>query len=229
MNIHNKQIFQKDYFTSHYFSTTGNFGISELKRNKNWFYGWFRSLQDDFDFLQGNRRKALEIGCAIGAASAILAERGFDVTATDISPYVIKKVQKLLPHLKSKELDIEDIVSIKNTYDLIFAFEVIEHLENPKKAIENMYKMLKPGGTVILSTPYPYQFALYSDKTHINIRYPFEWVYVLREIGFSRIQYRHKTFIPFFYRLSKYFHIIFPFGVGNPYLNTPVFIIGQKS
>ena len=224
-----KKIFDKDYFTDYYFGTTGSFGRKELLRNKNWFYGWFKALQGEFNFKNGKGKQALEIGCAIGAAADILHERGFDVLATDISPYAIKKAQKLLPKIKFAVLDIEEKPKIKNKFDLIYAFEVIEHLENPTLALKNMYSMLKKDGTLICSTPYPYPYVLNVDKTHVNVRYPLEWIVLYRNSGFSKIQYRHKTFIPFFYRFSKHFHFIIPFGVGNPYLNSHVFIIGHKN
>src|SRR3989344_520514 len=223
-----KKTFDKEYFIKYYFGTTGNFGPSELKRNKNWFYGWFESLNKDYDFTKGKGRKVLEIGCAIGAAADILHERGFDVTATDISRFAIKKNKKFLPNIKFKVLDIEKTQKENNYYDLIYAFEVIEHLQNPEKAINNMFNMLKKGGTLICSTPYPYKHSLYVDKTHVNVRYPVEWVMAFRKSGFIKIWHREKTFIPFFYRISKYLHFILPFGVNNPYLNSHVFIIGQK-
>jgi len=223
-----KKTFDKKYFTDYYFGTTGNFGKKELIRNKNWFHGWFRTLQYDYDFSKGHGKKNLEIGCAIGAAADILQKRGFDVIATDISPYAIKKNEKLLPHIKFKVLDVEDKPQFKNKFDLIYSFEVIEHLENPEKAIKNMFAMLKAGGTLICSTPYPYKYVLDVDKTHVNVRYPMEWVMMYRSNGFSKIQFRHKTFIPFFYRFSKHLHFILPFGIKNPYLNSHVFIIGQK-
>ena len=227
LNNH-KKTFEKDYFTKYYFGTTGSFGKYELRRNKNWFYGWFKALENEFNFINGKGKKALEIGCAIGAAADILYKRGFDITATDISPYAVKKNKKLLPHIKFKVLDIEAKPPFKNKFDLIYSFEVIEHLQNPEKAIKNMFDMLKHGRTLICSTPYPYKYILYVDKTHVNVRYPLEWVAMYRLVGFPRIQYRHKTFIPFFYRFSKFLHFIMPFGIENPYLNSTVFIIGHK-
>lgn len=223
-----KEIFQKNYFTDYYFGTTGNFTQKELLRNKNWLYGWFKTLQNDFNFSEGNGRKVLEIGCAIGASADILHERGFDVTTTDISPYAIKKNKKLLPHLKCEVMDIEEKQTYKNEFDLIYSFEVIEHLPNPEKAFKNMYDMLKPGGIAINSSPYPYDYVLYADKTHVNVRYPSEWIDLLRKTGFYIIKYRERSFIPFFYRFSKYFHVILPFGTPDPYINSTIFYIAQK-
>ena len=122
----------------------------------------------------------------------------------------------------------EEKSKYKSRFELIYSFKVIEHLENSEKAIKNMFAMLKPGGMLICSIPYPYKYVLNVDKTHINVRHPMEWVIIYRNLGYSKIQYRHKTFIPFFNRFSKLFHFILPFSIGNPYLNSHVFIIGQK-
>ena len=56
-----KKTFDKEYFTDYYFGTTGNFGKGELQRNKNWFYGWFKALQSEFDFKNGKGKQVLEI------------------------------------------------------------------------------------------------------------------------------------------------------------------------
>jgi 2-polyprenyl-3-methyl-5-hydroxy-6-metoxy-1,4-benzoquinol methylase len=163
-----KKVFSKDYFEDYYLPMTGNFTLQDLERNKNWFYGWFNALQPIYDFTKGRagsrgkKKKILEIGCAIGGAAAILHERGFDVTATDISPFAVKKAKKILPEITFDVLDIETLPKkFINKFDVVFSFEVIEHLENPEKALLNMKAMLKKGGMVINSTPYPYAYVFF--------------------------------------------------------------------
>lgn len=79
------------------------------------------------------------------------------------SPY-----KKYIPHTEYKRLDVDsetqpdiccDIYEIEweaNYFDTIIATEVIEHLYNPEKAVEEIYKILKPGGICILSTRFIY-------------------------------------------------------------------------
>jgi SAM-dependent methyltransferase len=43
-------------------------------------------------------------------------------------------------------------IKIDKMYDIIFAYEVVEHFRDPKKAIEAIYGLLKPGGKFIIST-----------------------------------------------------------------------------
>lgn len=223
-----KKIFDKEYFTNYYQAMTGNFADSDLQRNKNWFHGWFKALNSMYDFSNGKGKKVLEVGCAIGAAASVLHERGFKVTATDISPYAVKKAQKLLPDITCEVLDIEKLPKkFENAFDVIFSFEVIEHLEDPEKALRNMRAMLRKGGVVINSTPYPYGYV-FIDSTHINVRHPLDWVRIYKKAGFKDVKYIQKGFIPFFYRFSKRFHFVIPFGINTPYINSPVFIYGKK-
>jgi len=223
----NKNVFHDTYFKEYYSAFTGSFSHQDLERNKRWFTGWFDALQDLFDFKAGNGRKVLEIGCSIGAAAAILEERGFNVLATDFSEYAVKHAKKLLPNIDFQELDIEESTQFKSKFDLIFGFEVIEHLPQHEKAIGNMKRMLKPGGVVICSTPRPYAH-IYRDVTHVNVRHPKDWQRIFTAAGFRNVKTKDVTFIPFFYKFSPKLHFRLPFPIPTRYLNSTVFIYAQK-
>lgn len=224
-----KSVFKEEYFTKYYAKMTGNFEWKDFVRNYNWFYGWFDAIQNWFDFRNGKNRRTLEIGCSIGSAAALLSERGFDVTASDISSYAIRKAKKILPDIHFIVLDVDQKpkASMMNKFDLIYGFEVIEHLEDPKKSLKNLRMMLKKNGVIICSTPYPYAYTSI-DKTHVSVQYPTEWVRDFREVGFKNIKWKHVGFIPYFYRLSKYLHFRMPFGLPTRYINSTIFIYAQK-
>ncbi len=227
MNETNKKIFDEQYFANYYEPMIGSFSKQDLIRNKNWFYGWFEALEDWYDFKNGKNKKSLEIGCSIGAAADILYENGFDVCATDISSMAVENAKKLLPNINFQTLDIDGPQSESGKYDLIYAFEVIEHLDNPKHCIKNMHSLLAPGGSLICSTPYPYPYV-YFDETHISVKFPLQWVEIFKQIGFRNVKFKQVGFVPFFYRYSKHFHFKLPFGVDSRYINSPVFIYGEK-
>lgn len=50
--------------------------------------------------------------------------------------------------------DIENLSLKTNSVDMIFCIEVIEHVARPYKALEEMHRVLKPGGVLILTTPF---------------------------------------------------------------------------
>jgi len=72
--------------------------------------------------------------------------------------------KKLIPHAKYLTLDIEaqnnpdiccDVCDIKwssNYFDAVIAIEVLEHVYSPEKAINEIWRILKPGGSCVLST-----------------------------------------------------------------------------
>lgn len=225
----NNSIFDEKYFTEYYQPMTGEFSEKDLERNYNWFFGWFNALQSLYDFREGHNKKVLEIGCAIGAASRILAERSFSVIATDISHHAVTKAAQVNVHknLTFEELDIEKQSTYSNEFDVIFGFEVIEHLEKHEQALAQVHSMLKPGGVCIFSTPYPYTYV-FRDKTHVNVRHPLDWVRIFKKMNFKNVVYKQISFVPLFYKYSKYFHLTFPGGLPTPYINSTIFIYAEK-
>ena len=88
--------------------------------------------------------KALDIGCREGHQSEWLKKLGYSVDSVDIeSNYHFGKVLDV-----NNGLPYDD-----NFYDLIWCSEVIEHLEHPAYVLSEMRRVLKPGGSLILTTP----------------------------------------------------------------------------
>lgn len=68
--------------------------------------------------------------------------------------------------------------------DLIVAFEVVEHLSDPYVALQEFERILKPNGTLILTTPTPRS----KDSTmpeHVSIKPRHEWIKLLKSLGFD--------------------------------------------
>lgn len=222
-----KDKFEESYFQGWYKSAVGSFSREDLRLSKNWFYAWIEKLNQYVPVKNGKGRKVLEIGCSIGAVSNILCSRGFDVWATDISSYAVKNAKKLTPKAHFLVVDIQKKIQIKEKFDIVICFEVVEHLERPEVGIKNMVETLKDGGKIVVSTPYPYSWN-YHDPTHINLKTPDKWVRIMKKAGLKNVTYHRFTLIPFFYRYNKNFQIILPFHIALPYVNSPIFFIGTK-
>lgn len=221
---HGEKIFDEQYF-GHFFK---KYNMEEVMYYYRFFKGWIRFLDRFLPLKDGGGKKVLEIGCGIGAFAKILYERGFNVKATDISEFIINKAKKNLPNIDFQVFDIEENIKTKNKYHYIFAFEVLEHLRNPVKALENCFKMLKKGGTLVFSTPYPTKETL-ADPFHINVNFPKFWLSEGEKIGFKSVEVKYASFIPFLYRFHSFFSRGFPVHTNLRYINSTCFYFFKKA
>lgn len=101
-------------------------------------------------------RDVFEIGCGRGAMARHLVEMGArSVTAADFSPSAVRQAQNLLEGT-SATAAVEDIQQISHgdaSFDTVISFETIEHVPNPRRAVAELARVLRPGGTLILTTP----------------------------------------------------------------------------
>lgn len=215
---HGKEKFDREYFGIFF----KKYDLSELMFYYRWFTGWINLLDNYLPLKIGQGSKVLEIGCTIGAFSKLLKERGFEVTATDVSEFIIKKAKELQKNVKFKILDIEKNVTENKKYDYIFAFEVLEHLNNPQKALCNIKKLLRRGGILVFSTPLPTKQTL-ADPMHINVHDSSFWLEIGNNLKYRRVYCKNAAFIPFFYRFSPLFSVGLPFRVNLPYVNNTCF------
>ena len=64
-------------------------------------------------------------------------------------------------------MDVNNL-GFSNTFDLIIAKDIVEHLSNPKKAMEKFASVLNSGGKLIITVPTPQAPFLWDDYTHIR-------------------------------------------------------------
>jgi 2-polyprenyl-3-methyl-5-hydroxy-6-metoxy-1,4-benzoquinol methylase len=108
-----------------------------------------------------NNKNILDFGAGSGETSIhILNNYNINnITAIDYSKNRIKKLQKYITKFNNLQCIIMDVNYFieenihYNKYDIIFAFEIIEHLENPKYIISKLRKFLKVGGKIIGTIP----------------------------------------------------------------------------
>lgn len=125
-------------------------------------------------------KKITEFGCGTGYGSKYLAQNGVKkIMAYDIDLAAVNFAIKNSPHenITYIQADIETL-QLNSKYDVILAFEVIEHLKNPRKLLELAKSGLRKGGVFILSTPNKAYSILNNGKPsnpyHIYEYYPKE-------------------------------------------------------
>jgi len=108
-----------------------------------------------FSFLpkKGVGNKILDAGCGPGIYSLALAQKGFQVFSLDIDEDKLDFLRKNSAKLKIIEGDLTHLKLEENYFDYILCSDVIEHIKEDKKAVMELSRVLKSGGTLILTIP----------------------------------------------------------------------------
>jgi 2-polyprenyl-3-methyl-5-hydroxy-6-metoxy-1,4-benzoquinol methylase len=152
-------------------------------KGSNYFFGydllrykimWIGKIRQLLKYKKGG--KVLDVGCAFGYFAFHMKSIGFDVYGIDVSKYAIEKCKK---NLTSNNFFVNDASNKfpfkKEFFDIITAFDVIEHVKEYKIALKNIVSTLKNDGIFLLQTPlkiknkFLKKIAIDRDKTHISI------------------------------------------------------------
>lgn len=126
------------YLSSHD-NLYGRMQIRTIKRAMRTIYPSFKDL------------KILEIGCGGGIWTKFFIEEGAKVTAVDTLPNPLEANKKMNPE---GAFVLGDAVTVKidDSFDIIFAKDVIEHIEKDEQFLANMHRHLKTGGVIVIAT-----------------------------------------------------------------------------
>lgn len=96
----------------------------------------------------------LDVGCGPATFSAILAEKGFRVSAVDYSDEMIERAKEKTQGLTIdfQRADIYDLPFGDNSFDAVICLGVFQTLESPQRALEEIKRVIKPQGTIIITT-----------------------------------------------------------------------------
>jgi len=142
------------------------------------------------------RPRILDVGCGTGANLLMLSKYG-DAEGVDVSEDALAFCRERgLDKVKlgaGEELPYED-----GTFDLVTAFDVVEHMDDDLAGLREMRRVLRPGGRVLLFVPaFMFLWGLQDDVSHHRRRYRMsELRRVLEEAGFEieRTTYANITF-----------------------------------
>ncbi|GHV39601.1 hypothetical protein AGMMS49546_11940 [Spirochaetia bacterium] len=99
----------------------------------------------------GQQPRVLDIGCATGTLLVKLRHRGWACTGVEISPSACYARRER--SLDVRSLPLEENRFPSTSFDLVLASHLIEHLNNPAGFVEEVCRVLAPGGCFIVSTP----------------------------------------------------------------------------
>ena len=97
--------------------------------------------------------KVLDVGTSTGSNLRLLNNMGFeDVTGLDLNPEAIRFcAEKGLGDVKLG--DVENLPFENETFDLILATDIIEHVDDDGRAVRELQRVLTPGGKLLITVP----------------------------------------------------------------------------
>ncbi len=100
-----------------------------------------------------DRGRLLDIGTGFGFFPAEMRKRGWEVEGVEISKNAIDYARDILK-LTVRSGPLEDIAFPEDGFDVVTAFYLIEHLRDPAAFLGECYRILKPGGLLLLRYPH---------------------------------------------------------------------------
>jgi len=142
------------------------------------------------------RPRILDVGCGTGANLLMLSKYG-DAEGVDVSEDALAFCRERgLQNVKlgaGEELPYEG-----GTFDLVTAFDVVEHMDDDLAGVKEMRRVLRPGGRVLIFVPaFMFLWGLQDDVSNHRRRYRMsELRRVLEQAGFEveRTSYANITF-----------------------------------
>ena len=137
-------------------------------------------------------KKFLEVGCGLGYFSNKASEFGAKVTGIDIGPKLIKINKQKTPNGKFLVSSASRLKFNDESFDIVLSTEVIEHVDHQNKAINEMFRVLKSNGILVITTPNRVFKPLFDFLSLVRIRpyhgnekwyYPWELKNILQKYG----------------------------------------------
>ncbi len=120
-------------------------------------------------------RSVLELGSGVGLDTFIMASRGLKVTAVDLTTVGISAVrQRFASSGLTGNFAVADACTLPfldNHFDYVYSFGVLHHAADTRKAINEAYRVLKPGGVARIML---YHRHSINEVVHRLTRVPFE-------------------------------------------------------
>jgi ubiquinone/menaquinone biosynthesis C-methylase UbiE len=140
-------------------------------------YGINHYMHNFYPFEKSKDKKVLEIGCGGGLDSIEYAKNGAQVWATDFTDEAVEfttnRVKRLnLDNIRVDKVDVRNIQYEDNFFDVVHTFGVLHHIIEVEDALSEIYRVLKPGGSM---------YAMFYNKN--SLLYYYSIMYLRGVVG----------------------------------------------
>lgn len=122
---------------------------------------------------RGEIKNLLVVGCGEGIEAAILAQRlDAKVVGIDVENNFDKEASKFAA---LETGDAENLLFKDETFDFVFSYHALEHIQNPKKALKEIHRVLKKGGGFWIGTPNKSRIVGYIGGKNTSLAEKVKW------------------------------------------------------
>jgi 2-polyprenyl-3-methyl-5-hydroxy-6-metoxy-1,4-benzoquinol methylase len=181
-------------FDENYFSTHTYANITFAKYSMYWWSNRFNAILARRYGKRGTR--LLEIGVGMGHLVGQL-EDTFTTYGMDLNHWAVKQSKAVIHKTNLQTASAQELPYKDGAFNVVIIKHIVEHLPDPRKAIQEIARVTERGGTLILATPNldsllkPWKgdsWIGYQDPTHISLKRPAEWLEMIRSAGFSPLK-----------------------------------------
>jgi len=144
--------------------------LTYLANSEPCYWGPVHAIQNILKLDKG--AKILEVGSGLGYFTYSLKQSGYNIQGLDISQDAVDKANKMYGECYLCDDLLHFAEANLASFDLVIMTEVIEHLNEPKKFILSIKKLLKPDGKYIFTTPnksfYPDAVSWHTDAPPVH-------------------------------------------------------------
>lgn len=146
--------------------------------------------------------KILDIGCNKGFFLVAAINNGFDVSGVELIPELTiqfkRRYKQFAKNIYSENISVVNKQFKDGEFAMVTAFDVVEHLRNPREDFEHIYRILQPSGIFFLQTPNTDSEESKKDKDKWGAIKAFEHYHLFNEknltlfakqIGFSKVDF----------------------------------------
>ncbi|WP_371784576.1 class I SAM-dependent methyltransferase [Streptosporangium subroseum] len=119
--------------------------------DRHWWYRERRAVLARELRRLGTPGRALDIGAAGGGNTRVLVRHGWDALVADYSETAVRFARER--GLKAIHADARDLPLPDMRFDLVLALDVLEHIEEDDRAVREIVRVLRPGGTALITVP----------------------------------------------------------------------------
>ena len=156
-HIHDLEIATHPIGTAEFFQELDEYRFDKL-----------RYLPQIVDFAAYKDERVLEVGCGVGIDLARFAQAGAHVTGADLSATAVRLAQQNFQQkglvgdfcvMNGEDLQLDD-----NSFDVVYAHGVLQYTANPQQMINELHRVLRPGGQAIFMVYNTYSWLMALSK-----------------------------------------------------------------